>query len=71
MAITAEQLVEQAIKVVEARGKRVVEAGQATEAQATAAREQSEADAANLNEDQEIATLKQLATDYNKETDPT
>jgi hypothetical protein len=69
MSITAEQLLEKAQRVLESRGKRVLEVGQAVEAETVASRERGEADAANLSEDQEIAEFKQLATDYTKEQD--
>lgn len=67
MAVTAEQLLESAQKVLEARGFRVVQAGEAAAAEAVAARERSEADTANMTEDDAISAFKQLANDYTKE----
>lgn len=69
MAITAEQLLEQAQKVLEARGFRVTQVGEATAAEAIAARERSEADTANASEDDAIAAFKTMATEYTKETE--
>jgi acetolactate synthase regulatory subunit len=67
MSVTAEQLLEQAQKVLEARGFRVVQVGEATEAEAKATQERSEANAASASEDEAITAFKQLANDYTKE----
>jgi hypothetical protein len=67
MAVTAEQLLDQAKKVLESRGFRVVEASEAADAEAKAAAERAEANAASTSEDEEITAFKQLANDYTKE----
>lgn len=68
MSVIAEQLLEQAKKVLEAKGMRVVEATQATEAEAVAAKERSEADVASASEDVEIEAFKTMAAEYTKES---
>ena len=67
MAITVEELLALATKVLESRGKRVVEATEAADAEAVAARERSQADAANASEDEVIAAFKTAANDYVKD----
>jgi hypothetical protein len=67
MSVSAEQLLAQAQKVLEARGFRVVQVTEAVEAEAVAAKERSEADASNSVEDAEIAAFKDLAAAYTKE----
>lgn len=67
MAVTAEQLLEQAQKVLEARGFRVTQVSEAVDAEAVAAKERGEANDANSSEDSAIETFKALATEYTKE----
>lgn len=67
MAVSAEELLAQAQKVLEARGFRVTQVSEAVEAEAKAAAERGEANAANASEDEAIAAFKQLANDYVKE----
>lgn len=67
MSVTAEQLLEQAQKVLEARGFRVVQVSEAEAAETAAAKERGEATAANTSEDSAIEAFKTLATGYTKE----
>lgn len=67
MSVTAEQLLEQAKKVLEAKGFRVTEATEAVAAEEVAAKERAEADAANTAEDAEIEAFKKMASEYVKE----
>lgn len=67
MAVTVDQLVEAARKVLESRGFRVQQVEEAVAAEAVAATERSEANVANDSEDAAIAELKQFANDYVKE----
>lgn len=68
MSVTAEQLLDQATKVLQSRGFRVVQDSEAAAAEAVAAQERGEAVAANASEDAEIEAFKQLANDYIKES---
>ena len=65
--VSIEQVLSAAQAVLEARGMRVTEVGQAVQAEATAVRERAEADAASLSEDQAITVLKDMANAYHKE----
>lgn len=67
MAVTVDELVALAQKVLESRGFRVTQAGEAAAAEAVAAQERSEANAANASEDETIAAFKQAANDYTKD----
>lgn len=67
MAVTAEQLLEQAQKVLESRGFRVTQVTEAEAAEAVARKERDEAVEANVSEDDAINAFKTLANDYTKE----
>lgn len=64
---TAEELLEAAKKVLEARGFRVTQVSEAEQAEAVAAKERSEANEANSGEDAAITAFKDLASEYTKE----
>ncbi len=66
MAATAEQLLEQAKKVLDARDVRVQLAVKAEASEAAAKLDRTSADTANATEDTEIDTFKTMAHDYTK-----
>ncbi len=70
MAISAEELLVQAQRVLEARGFRFVQDTEAADAERKAAAERAEANDANLAEDSAIDVFKQMANDYLKEPTP-